>query len=58
MPRESKPMLAVNDIKMLRRALLFYYKESNWLESEKKYEESIITLYHRLGRVYHDKSSK
>jgi len=51
MPKESKPIFAIEDVKLIRRALIYYQKNENFFESESEYEKRIIALYHRMGRV-------
>tara|TARA_R110000822_G_scaffold238247_1_gene368437 strand:- start:1085 stop:1240 length:156 start_codon:yes stop_codon:yes gene_type:complete len=51
MKESKKPIFAIDDIKLIRRALIYYQKNENFLESEAEYEKRIIALYHRMGRV-------
>ena len=47
--KESKPAIASADVELIRKVITYYIKKSS--PPNKKLEEKLLSLYHRVGRL-------
>jgi len=47
--KESKPAIATADVELIRKVITYYIKKSS--PPNKKLEEKLLSLYHRVGRL-------
>ena len=51
--KESKPAIAIQDISLLRKVIMYYLNGFSPVDKEE--QEKLMNIFHRLGRL--DKSS-
>ena len=47
--KESKPIIAIEDVELIRKVIAFYIKKSSPPNVE--VEQKLLHLFHRLGRL-------